>query len=198
MKLSKEELAERSTKRRQGYDVNNTEKDNRETWKRWQGYARFREYQEQKGDKKLFVSIGAEVGTLPQRESLEVDLTACVVPNPNAITDNRKRLLAKWRLGLKELGEAGIMPMDLYNEAPKHDPKKNLRVLSSVVFEELGKFKKGRQDMVDAVLKACRVLGEQDFNELDGEVKERILLGSLVHPLALKPIHLQKLNGNQP
>jgi hypothetical protein len=189
MKLTAEEIARRQMLHRLGEPVNKTEKHNRETWKGWQGLGSLMIYQEKVKDPKLILKIAIQVAPPPPFDISGIDLTRSFVSDPNTIIDSRKLVLNKWRQAVKELAEAGIVPQELYDEVPKHDPKKNLRAITSVIYGELGKHKQGDPDMVETAAKACVKIGDPYFAALPPKAKEGILLGALVHPLSMKSVH---------
>jgi hypothetical protein len=191
MKLTPKEIARQHKLRQLGEGVNDTDERNRENWKAWQGLDILMIYQAE--DPKLILKVAFDLASPPPYVS-GVDLTKSVVSDPTAITDARVRVLVKWRKAIEELAEAGIVPQQLYEEVPQHDPKENLRAITAVIYEELGKHKQGQPALVDRVRDVCVEVGEPYFAALSPETKEGILLGALVHPRALKPIHKHAVN----
>jgi hypothetical protein len=187
MKINEDEKQRRRDMRQMGVPVNGNDEENKRAWVEYEGLQVLQSRAEATANPGLLLQVATGAVILPPYEDLD-PLPGRALKNPHAIDDPVLRILKKHAASIKEMAEGGIAEAKtLAAKIPRIDPKNRLRPIHSGIAEELGDNGHGLPSLVRKIRKICGKIGERQYQSLPPEVKEGILVGTLVHPLAIKP-----------
>lgn len=159
-----------------------------QSWKILQGLARIDAHSTKTQNPMFYVQLATRAVEIPKSDS-SYDISKAAVPNPNPLATGRQAVLRKHRAVLKVLVSEGVIGKELIGEIPPVDAKRRLNPAHVLISNRLGRSGHGLKTLIRNLARICWQIGDRDADALPRDVKEKIVRGELVHPLALKQLH---------